>query len=175
LILVTTGFHNVPFDRLIQWAEQIATGNDFSESFFIQKGGSKIEPANCDSIDFIPMDTFSSYLQRSKCVITHGGTGSIMTSLMAGKKPIVVPRLKRFGEVCNNHQLEIAREFEKKGWVYVATNSKQLRQHIKQQLNNGHSTKYSSNNSKLLNIIGDCLNSIEAGKFKRRSLLSPGA
>jgi len=47
----------------------------------------------------------------ARVVITHAGVGSIMLALAAGKKPIVAPRLYRYGEHVDDHQTEIARAF----------------------------------------------------------------
>ena len=163
MIFVTTGFHNVPFDRLIRWVDEIALQGAFAEPFLVQKGHSELPLRACEGIDFVQMDDFADYVRRSKCVITHGGTGSVMTSLMAGKRPILVPRLSQFGEVCNDHQLEIAREFERKGWVCVATDKDQIVSHLEALLANGGGSTYTPNNARLLGIVSDCLAQMGAG------------
>ena len=43
------------------------------------------------------------------------------------KKPLlVIPRLKKYGEVVNNHQVAIARKFEKLGHILSAYNVEEL-------------------------------------------------
>ncbi|CCF26446.1 Putative glycosyl transferase [Leuconostoc citreum LBAE C11] len=49
-------------------------------------------------------------LEEARIIITHGGPASFLSVLSQGKKPIVVPRLTKFGEHVNNHQLTFARE-----------------------------------------------------------------
>ncbi len=50
-------------------------------------------------------------------MITHAGVGSILITLMNGKRPIVVPRLARFREHVDDHQLELARRLSEIGVV----------------------------------------------------------
>jgi UDP-N-acetylglucosamine transferase subunit ALG13 len=50
-------------------------------------------------------------------IITHAGAGCIIDSLVAGKPTIVFPRLKKFGEHTDDHQLEIAKAFGAEGKV----------------------------------------------------------
>jgi UDP-N-acetylglucosamine transferase subunit ALG13 len=50
-------------------------------------------------------------------VISHAGVGSIMVALSHGKRPIVVPRLERFGEAVDDHQLQVATLLDRAGRV----------------------------------------------------------
>ena len=49
------------------------------------------------------------YINKAKVIITHAGAGSIFKSIMAGKKIIVMAR-KRYGEMIDDHQLELAKK-----------------------------------------------------------------
>ncbi len=59
-------------------------------------------------------------------VITHAGVGSILVTLMNGKRPIVVPRLARFGEHVDDHQLELARRLSEIGVVTLIEDPDEL-------------------------------------------------
>ncbi len=48
-------------------------------------------------------------------VIAHAGVGSALTALEAGRLPILVPRLERFGEHVDDHQLQIADHLQNRG------------------------------------------------------------
>ncbi len=50
-------------------------------------------------------------------MVTHAGVGSIIVALSNGKRPVVVPRLKRFGEAVDDHQLQFGRRFADAGLV----------------------------------------------------------
>ena len=52
--------------------------------------------------------------------------GNIVLSMKMRKPLLVMPRLKRFGEVVNDHQVGTAKKFEEFGHVLVAWNEKQL-------------------------------------------------
>jgi UDP-N-acetylglucosamine transferase subunit ALG13 len=41
-------------------------------------------------------------------VVCHAGDGSILAAVRAGHVPVVLPRLARYGEAVDDHQLELA-------------------------------------------------------------------
>jgi UDP-N-acetylglucosamine transferase subunit ALG13 len=43
-------------------------------------------------------------------LIAHAGVGSVLVALTAGRRPILVPRLRAYGEAVDDHQLEFARK-----------------------------------------------------------------
>jgi len=50
-------------------------------------------------------------MSRCDTVITHGGTGAIIGAVKKGKKVIAVPRLAKFGEHVDDHQLQLIEQF----------------------------------------------------------------
>ena len=56
-------------------------------------------------------------VHEARVVVSHGGVGSILIALTHGKQPLVVPRLKRFGEVVDDHQLLLARRLAHEGLI----------------------------------------------------------
>ena len=73
----------------------------------------------------------SKLVEKADLIITHGGVGSIILALKNGKKTIVVPRSKKNDEHVNSHQFQIARRFEKEGYVKSVVNIKNLGKVIK--------------------------------------------
>lgn len=60
---------------------------------------------------------YDSRMLWADVVLSHGGAGTIINALL-GKKPLlVVPRLARFGEHTNDHQLDLAKALEGGGKV----------------------------------------------------------
>jgi UDP-N-acetylglucosamine transferase subunit ALG13 len=53
-------------------------------------------------------------------IVCHGGPGTIIGCLAAGKKPIVVPRTSSLGEHVDDHQVRFARRLGRQGYVFVA-------------------------------------------------------
>jgi UDP-N-acetylglucosamine transferase subunit ALG13 len=58
-------------------------------------------------------------MQEADVVITHAGVGSILSALRVGKVPVVVPRLARYHEHIDDHQIEIAKLLGNLGLVVV--------------------------------------------------------
>ena len=50
-------------------------------------------------------------IKDAKIVITHGGPSSFILPLQYGKTPIVVPRVKKYDEHVNDHQVEFCRKY----------------------------------------------------------------
>ena len=55
-----------------------------------------------------PFDELVEHVRRARVVVSHAGVGSVLTALANGKRPVVVPRLHRFGEAVDDHQLPFA-------------------------------------------------------------------
>ena len=51
-------------------------------------------------------------MSQCQTVITHGGTGVIIGAVKQGKKVIAVPRLARYGEHVDDHQVQLLKEFD---------------------------------------------------------------
>ncbi len=101
MILVTTGTNAPAFDRLLRAVEHFDNG----ESLVVQHGPSKLRPPGATCVDYLAFDQFVELVREARVVITHAGVGSILITLMNGKRPIVVPRLARFGEHVDDHQV----------------------------------------------------------------------
>jgi UDP-N-acetylglucosamine transferase subunit ALG13 len=56
----------------------------------------------------------SHAMAKSDVVITHAGVGSAISALKVGKRPILVPRRKRFKEHVDDHQALIAGELDRR-------------------------------------------------------------
>ena len=59
-------------------------------------------------------------------VIAHCGAGSVLLALRLRKPLVVVPRLRRFGEHHDDHQLQLARYLGKQGSAVVVEDEKEL-------------------------------------------------
>jgi len=68
-------------------------------------------------LKLIPMDEFDKLVKKCDLLITHGGVGSILNGLKNNKKIIAVPRLKKYKEHVNNHQLQIVSNFSDEGYI----------------------------------------------------------
>ena len=57
-------------------------------------------------------EQFAETMDRCDIVVTHGGTGVIITAVKKGKKVIAVPRLAKYKEHVDDHQLQLLRQFD---------------------------------------------------------------
>lgn len=114
---VTVGTLPNDFSRLLKKIDELIEQNIIDGKVFAQKGHSKYVPENYEFTDFLNSTEFEDAVKKSEVVITHGGVGSLMTALKFGKKVVAVPRYKRFGEIDDDHQLDITQELERQGKI----------------------------------------------------------
>lgn len=114
MIFITLGSQKFQFNRLLKAVDEL----NLKEEIFAQIGYSDYIPKNFKYKRFIDRNEFSSYINKSDVIITHGGTGAIMGALKKGKKVIAVPRLSEYGEHVDDHQLQIIEEFKELNLLY---------------------------------------------------------
>lgn len=128
MIFVTVGTDNHDFSRLVKKADEIAKKRKYK--IVAQTGNTKYMPKNMEFFRFTSPEKLDYYYKKSETIITHGGAGSIINSLKHGKVPIVVPRLKKFNEHINDHQMELAIALQKRGKVVAVSNVQNLEKAI---------------------------------------------
>ena len=111
-IFITVGSQKFQFDRLLRAVDRLAAEGKITDAIFAQTGSSAYIPQQFPSQPFLNQEEFADRLDQADIVITHGGTGVIMNAVKRGKKVIAVPRLARYGEHVDDHQLELLRQFE---------------------------------------------------------------
>lgn len=119
MIFVTIGTQKQQFDRIIKLIEKSDLLKD--EEIVIQAGHTKYvsRMENITTFYFLDDKKFIEYIKNAEYIICHGGVGTIFTSLENDKKILVVPRLKKYHEHKNDHQIEVATELEKEGYILV--------------------------------------------------------
>ncbi len=111
MILVTVGSQKFQFDRLLRKIDKLIDNNIIDEPVFAQIGACGYKPRNFEYVDYMTQDEFNKKIRECNLVITHAGTGVIINSLMLKKKVIAIPRLKKYNEHVDDHQLQIVRQF----------------------------------------------------------------
>jgi beta-1,4-N-acetylglucosaminyltransferase len=112
VIFVTVGTNETRFDRLLRWVE----GLDADE-LVVQYGHSTFRPRNATCFDFVSFQELVEYVREASVVVTHAGVGSVAIAIANGKRPVVVPRLRRYGEHIDDHQLALGRRLAQSGLV----------------------------------------------------------
>lgn len=114
MIFITLGSQKFQFDRLLKAID----GLNINEKMFAQIGYSTYKPQNYSYKTFLDREEFSQTMDKADIVITHGGTGAIISALKKGKKVIAVPRLSEYGEHVDNHQIQIVNQFKEMELIY---------------------------------------------------------
>jgi UDP-N-acetylglucosamine transferase subunit ALG13 len=123
MILVTVGTNEARFDRLLRAFE----ADPSREELLVQHGPSPIRPPGATCVDYLPYDRLVHAIHRARVVVTHAGVGSIMTALANGKRPVVVPRLRRFGEAVDDHQVQLGLRLHEAGLVTFVERPEEIR------------------------------------------------
>lgn len=117
MVLVTVGTQKQSFARLF---ELVKASKELKkeEEIIVQKGYTECNNSKrIHSFDFISLDDMEKYISDADLIISHGGVGTIFSAIKKGKKVIAVPRLERYGEHINDHQIEICEELQKEGYI----------------------------------------------------------
>ena len=156
MILVTLGTQDKAFVRLLQNIDKEIEKGNIKEKVIVQAGYSmkKYHSNNMEMFDLIDRDEFNKLVDESSLLITHGGVGSILTGLKKNKKVIAIPRLAKYKEHINNHQVQIVNEFSKKGYILAYNDGDELSD-ILEKAKNFKPEKYVSNTDNLIKIIED--------------------
>jgi len=114
---VVLGTHELSFKRLLEEVEEQIASRKLSGEIVVQNGHTVFKSKKMKFIPFMSYKEMEELYQHADLIITHGGTGSITTGIKLGKKMIAVPRLKKYGEHNDDHQLEIVSQFTKSGHI----------------------------------------------------------
>jgi putative glycosyltransferase len=131
MIFVTVGTHEQQFNRLIEEIDKLKEEEIITSDVFIQVGFSDYQPQFCEWKQFLSYDEMNSLMKKSDTIITHGGPATFMNVIANGKKPVVVPRRKEFGEHVNDHQLDFCKRIVQEGYdLVVIEDIKEIREHL---------------------------------------------
>jgi len=131
MIFLTVGTQ-FPFDRLVKAVDKAAGTNGFNEKIVAQIGESSYCPGNFNSVAAFEKVVFDQHFSKADSIISHAGMGTITMALDQRKPLLVMPRLKKYGEVVNDHQLAIAKKFEQLGYLLVAYSDEEVPVKMKQ-------------------------------------------
>ena len=120
MILVTLGTQDKTFVRLLEKINQLIDRGLIKDKVVVQAGFTKYSSDNMEIFDLIPQDEFNNLMSKADLVITHGGVGNIISALEKNKKVIAVPRLAKYGEHINDHQIQNNEAFAINNYVLMA-------------------------------------------------------
>lgn len=159
MILVLLGTQNNSFHRLLEEIEKNIKDGTIKEEVVVQAGYTKFSTEKMKIFDLIPKEELEELQEKANLIITHGGVGSIISSIEKGKKVIAVPRIHEYEEHVNNHQKEIVKDFDNKGYIIGIERVEDLKKALINS-KNFEPKKYQPNNKKMLKIIEEFIEKI---------------
>ena len=116
-VVVTVGGNaHYGFERLIRHLHAVLP-SDWSVLW--QVGPSDLSDLEIETAVSLPSARLHDEIAAADIVISHAGTGSILTALSLGKRPVVVPRRAAHGEHVDGHQDDLARYVAEAGLAQV--------------------------------------------------------
>ena len=155
MIFVTLGTQDKQFKRLLDYCEAL----DTDQKIIVQAGLTEYHSDKMDIRDFIDNDEFAKYIAEADVLITHGGVGTIINALNQGKVVIACPRLAKYHEHHNNHQVEIVDEFERRGLILALRENDDLAE-VLERAKTFTPGKYVSNTANFVQKLDEYLSSL---------------
>ena len=126
MIFLTVGTYPLPFERLVKATDSMIVKGFIEEEVFAQIGVCNYKPQNMEYVEMLQKEVFDYYFKTASAIISHAGIGTIKMALDNEKPLLVMPRLQKYGEVVNKHQVATAKKFEQLGHILVAYNASEL-------------------------------------------------
>ena len=152
MILVLLGTQDKPFNRILNAIRKEIEKGNIKDEVIAQVGCTKFNYDKIKTFDFVSKEELATLIDKAKFIITHAGVGTITECINKNKKVIVVPRLKKYKEHTNDHQLQITKEFALKNYVLPLYDEKKL-SNVLEKIKAYKPEKYKSNADNFRNKI----------------------
>lgn len=150
MIFVTLGTQDKQFKRLLDLIEN----SHIEDEIIVQAGYTKYSSNKMKIYDYLEKSLFEKYIYEADLVISHAGVGTIVSSLKRGQKVLAVPRLAKYGEHHNDHQLQIADAYYQKGYIEVLKDGEDIDEKLK-MMKKFKPKKFVANNEIFVNKLKD--------------------
>ena len=120
-VFVTVGTNHYNFDRMLQHVESCLNLIEQDYEAVIQYGYSSpySNEFTVQSEHMLSRDDAEAAYANADLVFSHCGIGSIYNSLYYNRPTVILPRLKKYSEFSDDHQLQIAREIAANPLVFL--------------------------------------------------------
>lgn len=109
-----------PFDRMVKLLSEYSERHP-GEEIWVQHGPAVL-PGNLSGSPFVRHADLRRRMEAADVVVCQAGSGTLIDALSLGHLPVVVPRRKDFGEIVNDHQLELVHALCEAGRAVHADN-----------------------------------------------------
>lgn len=156
MILVTLGTQDKKFTRLLEKIDELIDKKIITDKVVVQAGYSAdYKSSNMKIFDLISKEEFDKLISECNVLITHGGVGAILTGLKYNKKVIAVPRLKKYKEHVNDHQIQIVKNFDEEGLIIGSFVDDLENNFLK--INKFNPKKFKSNKNNMLKLVQELI------------------
>lgn len=131
MIFVSLGTQDKPFVRLLDYLEH----SDIKDKIIVQAGFTDYESKKFEIHKYLDKDDFDKYIDEADLVICHGGVGTIVSCINKNKKVLAVPRLSKYKEHQNDHQLQIVNAYYQKGYLVMMNDGDDFDDKVREALN----------------------------------------
>lgn len=156
MILVTLGTQDKSFDRLLKVIENAKIKNVIKDDIIVQAGFTKYKSKYMKIFDFCSQNKMNNLVKKCNLLITHAGVGSIVLGLSHNKKIIASPRLSKYKEHTNDHQLQILKKFSDASYIIPFNDGDDFEEVYKKALK-FKPRKYVDNSKKIVKVIDEYL------------------
>ncbi len=119
MIFVTVGT-TISYDRLIEVVDSLVGGRQISEHVVCQIGNGKYIPKNCEFFRF--QKSIDDWIEKASLVISHGGTGTVLSLVNMKIKFIAVAN----PQASDDHQEQFLSRLGKLGCLLWTKNLDEL-------------------------------------------------
>ena len=133
MIVFTLGTIIFPFERATDWLALLLEREIIVEPVLFQHGATpaaRLRHPLLTSVPSLTKTEMQESVRQASLVIAHGGQGSTRMLAKMGVSFVLLPRLKRYGEHIDDHQLLFAQAVEKFG-IHYCTDFASLVNYIK--------------------------------------------
>lgn len=154
MIFLTVGSQKFQFNRLLEAVDKLIEKKKLKDEVYAQIGASDYKPKNYKYVDFMTQEEFESKMDEADMIITHAGTGVIVNAVKKEKKVIALPRLAKYGEHVDNHQIQLINEFKELNFIEPVYEVEKLENAINIAKKKKYN-KYISNTDTIIESIED--------------------
>lgn len=149
MVLVLVGTQKQDFSRIFNEIEKSELLEN--EKIIAQSGYTKYDSKKIEMIPFMKREKLVELIKEADYIICHGGVGTIFDSLYEKKKILAVPRLEKYKEHINDHQIEVCRKLSEEGYILYFLDGENFDEKIK-LLKNSDFKEY-KNDNKFLEVL----------------------
>lgn len=168
---VSIGNGTQDFSRLLDEVKRVSA--ELPQPVVVQHGRTPFSSDVIEHFDFTDEAGFLERLSKCSLFITHGGGGSVFSAVKLGKKPVVVPRLKSFDEIVDDHQIAFAQELHRQGMIVPVYDVAQLKEASRAVLENPALPERADGTENTISLIGEAVGEFAPASSDPICLVTP--